>query len=176
MAARNLLRDHDRKFRLLFQDHPQAMWLFDAESRTILEANQAAAKLYGYSTDEMRAMPLAELQAPGDLERFLADESLAKAALQTWRHRTKNGRAVDVEIAVHEIDYGGQPSRLAVIIDVTGRRELEERLRQAQKMEAVGMLAGGVAHDFNNLLTLINGYSQLMLNNLPKNDPNRHSA
>ncbi|HEX3877672.1 MAG TPA: ATP-binding protein [Bryobacteraceae bacterium] len=177
MPAKNLLRDHDRKFRLLFQDHPQAMWLFDPETRTIVEANGAAAKLYGYAADEMRAMPMSELQSTIDLERFITERGAApKQAGEIWRHRTKSGRAIDVEIAVHDIDFSGKMAHLAVVMDVTGRRELEEQLRQAQKMEAVGMLAGGVAHDFNNLLTIINGYSQLMLNNLPKNDPNRHFA
>ena len=177
MPAKKILKDHDRKFRLLFQDHPQPMWLFDAESRKLLEANEAAVKLYGYSADEMRSMPMDELQASGDLERFLSQpHEFPKAAPEIWRHRTKSGRAIDVEIAVHDIDYRGKTVQLAVVMDVTGRRDLEEQLRQAQKMEAVGMLAGGVAHDFNNLLTIINGYSQLILNNLPKNDPNRHSA
>jgi two-component system, cell cycle sensor histidine kinase and response regulator CckA len=177
MPANKSLKDHDRKFRLLFQDHPQPMWLFDAESRKLLEANDAAVRLYGYSPDEMRSMPMDELQATGDLERFLSQpREFPKAAPEIWRHRTKSGRAIDVEIAVHDIDYGGKIVQLAVVMDVTGRRDLEEQLRQAQKMEAVGMLAGGVAHDFNNLLTIINGYSQLILNNLPKNDPNRHSA
>ncbi len=151
------------------------MWLFDAESRKLLEANQAAAKLYGYSPDEMRGMPFTELQSAEDVDRF-AEQMKENANPQIWRHRTKSGRAIDVEIAVHDVDYGQRKVELAVLMDVTGRRELEEQLRQAQKMEAVGMLAGGVAHDFNNLLTIINGYSQLLLNNLSPNDPNRHSA
>ncbi len=153
------------------------MWVFDAASRSILEANKAAAKLYGYATDELQGMPLRELQPVEDVDRFLAQRrDTQKNAPEVWRHRTKSGLAIDVEIAVHDIEYDGRTLQLAVIMDVTGRRELEEQLRQAQKMEAVGMLAGGVAHDFNNLLTIISGYSQLILNNLQEGDANRHSA
>jgi signal transduction histidine kinase len=83
---------------------------------------------------------------------------------------------IDVEIAVHEIGYGGSQRELVVLMDITDRRHLEDQLRQAQKMETVGMLAGGVAHDFNNLLTIITGYGQLILNKLAPNDPNRQSA
>ncbi len=177
MPARALLKDHDKKFRLLFQDHPQPMWLFDPETQRVIEANEAAARLYGYSVEEMRDRPVEDFQASGDLQRFLLQRADAGPAVpEIWRHRTKSGRAIDVETAVHEIEFDGRKVRLAVILDVTGRRELEEQLRQAQKMEAVGMLAGGVAHDFNNLLTIINGYSQLILNNLPKNDPNHHAV
>ncbi len=177
MPAKQLLNDQDRKFRLLFQGHPQPMWIFDMESRRFLEVNQSAADLYGYSLDEFHSMTLSDLQPEEEVQRFLAElaESSRKPA-QTWRHRTKSGRAIDVELAVHEIQYAGQNAQLAVVMDVTGRRELEEQLRQAQKMEAVGMLAGGVAHDFNNLLTIINGYTQLILNTLKPGDPNRYSA
>ncbi len=167
MPAKQLLKDRDKKFRLLFEDNPQPMWVFDPASRQFLEANAAASALYGYTADEFRSMTLSDVQTP---------EHPGGAAPLIWRHRTKLNRLIEVEIAVHEIQYGGRPAQLAVLLDVTGRRQLEDQLRQAQKMEAVGMLAGGVAHDFNNLLTIISGYSQMILNNLGPRDPNRHSA
>jgi two-component system cell cycle sensor histidine kinase/response regulator CckA len=178
MPARPLLRlkEADRKFRLLFEEHPQPMWAFDADTQQILEANAAACALYGYSPDEFRSMSVSDIQ-PADVLRNLPDHpAVSMPSTQVRRHRTKSGRMIDVEVAVHEIEFEGRRAQLAVLMDITGRLQLEEQLRQAQKMEAVGMLAGGVAHDFNNLLTIISGYSQLILNNLKTDDPNRHSA
>jgi two-component system, cell cycle sensor histidine kinase and response regulator CckA len=152
------------------------MWIFDTESQTILRSNAAACALYGYSSDEFRGMPLAIVQSQEDIGKFLATLRPAHPDAASWRHRTRAGRTFEVEIAVHEIDYKGRKAHLAVLVDLTGRRHLEDQLRQTQKMEAVGMLAGGVAHDFNNLLTIITGYSQLILNSLKPGDQNRHSA
>src|SRR5579871_775645 len=177
MPAKHVLKDRDKKFRLLFEDNPQPMWVFDLETQEFLEVNAAAAALYGYTRDEFRCMRLSDLQGEEDARRMTAEIGAdARPATGVWRQRTKSGRFLDMEMAIHEIEYGGRKAGLAVLMDVTGRRQQEDQLRQSQKMEAVGMLAGGVAHDFNNLLTIITGYSQLMLNNLGPNDPNRHSA
>ena len=158
MPVKRLLEDKERKFQLLFEEHPQPMWIFDPAEQMVLEANTAASNLFGYSREEFRGKPLQSLQAGPQ------------------SYRTASGRVIQVESDAHAIDYGSRPAELVVLIDVSQRQKLEDQLRQSQKMEAVGMLAGGVAHDFNNLLTIINGYTQLILNNLPGNDPNRHSA
>ena len=143
------------------------MWVVDPETRQILEANAAAARLYGFTSEEFRGMSLDEVTLAEDTSAPTGDPR---------RHRTSSGRIIDVEMAQHPIEYGGKAAQLAVLMDVTKRRQLEDQLRHAQKMETVGMLAGGVAHDFNNLLTIISGYSQLILNSLDPNDPNHYSA
>ena len=179
MSIRRLIHDKDARFRLLFDDNPQPMWVFERSTRVFLEVNRAAMAHYGYSREQFLALRVTDLVPEEDRVRLtgvLDALGPGNRALGVWRHRTADGRWLDVETAVHEVTFGGRQAALAVLIDVTERRLLEEQLRQAQKMEAVGMLAGGIAHDFNNLLTIITGYSQLILNGQAPNDPNRASV
>jgi two-component system cell cycle sensor histidine kinase/response regulator CckA len=177
MPSKRLLKSQDKKFRMLFEDHPQPMWILDRTGQQFLEVNAAARKLYGYSAAEFTHITPGDIQSPDDARRFLSlFHDQVRPAASEWRHRTKEGQWFEVEIALHEIQYGGDSAQLAVLMDITGRRNLEDQLRQAQKMEALGLLTGGVAHDFNNLLTIITGYSQLILGKLREDDPNRHSA
>src|SRR3954453_10562347 len=107
MPSKRLLKQQDRKFQLLFDEHPHPMWIVDPVSRTVLEANVAAAVLYGYSQREFRGMKLGSLEVRdlGSLE--VRDQHTHSAPVPT-RHRTRNGGMIEVEIATHTIQYGGK--------------------------------------------------------------------
>ncbi|NOQ22468.1 MAG: PAS domain S-box protein [Candidatus Aegiribacteria sp.] len=83
----------------------------------------------------------------------------------------KDGAIIPVEISVSTIHYEGEQAQMAVLRDLSNRHSLEEQLRQVQKMDAIGQLAGGVAHDFNNILQVINGYTELAQGSLEKDNP-----
>ena len=171
------LLENERRYRLLFQANPEAMWVYDDETLRFLAVNAAAVQRYGYSEHEFLAMTVRDIRPASESVRF--EETLHNDTGGTFtgfRHRRKDGTLIDVDIESQPITFAGRPARLVLARDVTARRQLEDQLRQAQKMEAVGQLAGGIAHDFNNLLTAILGCTQLLLHATPLDDARREDV
>jgi two-component system, cell cycle sensor histidine kinase and response regulator CckA len=161
---RSLERSEER-YRLLFEQNPLAMWVYDIETLAFLAVNEAAVRRYGYAREEFLAMTIADIRPPEDIPAMIANIQQAPGSPipRTWRHRRKDGSLIDVEITAGRIVFEGRDASLVLANDVSERKRLEQRLSDAEKMEAIGRLAGGVAHDFNNLLTVISGYASLLL-------------
>jgi two-component system, cell cycle sensor histidine kinase and response regulator CckA len=165
------------RLQLHIERMPLAYILCDADLR-ILDWNTAAEKVFGYSREESLGKgPFHLIPAsfvPGMEALFQRIRGGDMAAHSVNQNLTKDGRTITCEwYNTPLMEDGRFTGLLSLAQDVTGRILLEEQFRQSQKMEAVGQLAGGVAHDFNNLLTIINGYSELLLDTLPPGDPNR---
>jgi two-component system, cell cycle sensor histidine kinase and response regulator CckA len=161
------LANSEERYRLLFEANPLPMWVYDAKTLRFLAVNDAAVRHYGYTRAEFLAMSITDIRPREDVETLLTDlERRGGPGSPTpgvWRHQKKDGTLIDVEITAGKVMFEGRPAALVLSHDVTERLRLEERLAQAEKMEAIGRLAGGVAHDFNNLLTVISGYAQILL-------------
>jgi two-component system, cell cycle sensor histidine kinase and response regulator CckA len=151
----------------------------DSEGR-IVEFNSAAEQTFGYSRAEVLGKAVAEVIIPPafrkryatGLAHYLATgEGPVLGRLLELTGLRLDGKEFPLELSITPVQIGGQRHFTAFLRDLTQRRRLEEQFRQAQKMEAIGRLAGGVAHDFNNLLTVISGYSEILLGSVPAKDP-----
>ncbi|MDD2338444.1 MAG: PAS domain S-box protein, partial [Geobacteraceae bacterium] len=176
--AEEKVRESERMYRQLFDLESDAMFLINAETGDVLEANQTAAALYGYEREELLSLKKIDLSAePEETLRATA----GKLELIPIRvHRKKDGTVFPVEITASHFFWKGTDVHLAAIRDISERekaeeerRELMAQLSQSQKMEAVGQLAGGIAHDFNNILTVIFGYANILLSKMETNSPFR---
>jgi two-component system cell cycle sensor histidine kinase/response regulator CckA len=158
----------EEQFRSAFDHAPIGLALVSREGRW-LRVNQALCDIVGYPPEELLELTFQDITHPDDLEADLAHVSRLLSGEARWyemekRYIHREGHVVRVLLSVSLVRDGkGHPSHfISQIQDVTERRQLEEELRQSQKMEAVGRLAGGIAHDFNNLLTAISGYAELI--------------
>ncbi|MGD0231816.1 MAG: GAF domain-containing protein [Syntrophorhabdales bacterium] len=156
-----------------------AVFVRDREDRVTFW-NRGAEELYGWTAEETVGKVPHELLLPrvpeglGTVIRALSTQGSWEGELQ---HTTKDGRAVTVSSRVVRWDEDGRPSgTLEVNRDITERKQAEKRLRQAQKMEALGTLTGGIAHDFNNILAAIIGFSEMIKDRVPEGSRERRHA
>jgi PAS domain S-box-containing protein len=178
-TAELALRESEERHRFL-SEHSTDMLSRQAPDGTILYASPVSLTLLGYSTDELIGTSVFEYCHPDDLEAMRAASArlLGHADIETltYRIRRRDGEYIWFETtsqAVRDPKGGMVAEVLSVSRDVTERRRMEEELHQAQKMDAVGQLAGGVAHDFNNLLTAIRGFADLLARSIEPTDSRR---
>ncbi len=165
-SAVEALAESEARFRTLAEQASDGIFIADASGRC-LDVNAAGSQMIGHSRAESLTMNVRDAILPEDLAR-LEDEFVRLAAgaplRSQWRFKRRDGTTFHGEVNARKLPDG---RLLGVVRDTTERQKLEKQLRQAQKMEAVGQLAGGVAHDFNNLLTVILGSCEMALSVTP---------
>jgi len=165
--------------------HPDGAYWIDGDTR-FFYVNDAACKAVGYEREELIGQPLSLIDpsaTPEEMGVIWTELSQDSAYFGEMVHRRKDGSEFPVEITAAHVQFGGKSYYCSFAHDISERRRAEEeralltkQLQQAQKMEAIGRLAGGVAHSFNNILTALGGYCELLLAKLPEGSDCRPEA
>ena len=174
--AEALLRESEAKYRSVAEESLVGVYII--QDNVFKYVNKRFCEIHGYSYDEI-VDRMSPLDLTYDDDRPVVMENIRKrlegevGSMQyEFRIKRKDGRIIRVKVIGGACDYMGKPAAIGTFLDITRETILEEQLQQAQKMEAIGQLAGGVAHDFNNILTTIIGYCSILQMDLAEGDPN----
>ena len=175
-AAIEALQESEEKYRLLIENADTA--IFIAQDEKIKFPNPKTLEISGYSEDELKKIPLIDLIHPEDKKAVVGKHLKwlkGKKLPSTYSFRVvrKNGDEIWANLNTAFISWEGRPATLTFLRDITEQKELETKLQHAQKMEAIGTLAGGVAHDLNNILSGLVSYPEILLLDLPEDSPMR---
>ncbi len=178
--AEKKIESSEKRYRTLFEKAEDAIFVLDTSKEKmgmIVDANQSAATMHGYSLEEIKKLNIKDLDAPA--HATAAEEKITAMLKGEWiqkeiNHVKKDGTVFPVEINAGLIEIDKSKYILAIDRDIHERKEFENRLKRSEKMETIGNLAGGIAHDFNNILGAIIGYSELLKEDIQGDETSAH--
>jgi len=167
--AKTALEESESRYRTLADNSFHAIAV--SVDGVLHDANSAFERIFGVMLEDAIGRPITDVVAEESLDEVKRREADSIEGSYEFVGRHKSGRKLVIEATAKNLALDGRQARFVALRDITERRRLEHRVRQIQRMEALGELAGGVAHDFNNSLTVISGFTELLLAELDTLDP-----
>ncbi len=176
--AQNLISESEAKYRIIFANNPNPMIIYDLETLSFLEVNQAAIDLYGYSMEEFLSMTILDIRPEedrilvlDDIKNKTAVKDISTQVRDSWRHLKKNGECIYVEVTAHSITVEGKEARHVLINDITRRKELEESLvSKSSLLEAqLNSVKEGILIVDENNYRILNNARYIDIFNIPNN-------